>query len=168
MSKYILGIDPSGSFNEGKGITGFALLSPKGKLITHTFVNAKDYNTQIDYWKGILDEINAYKKRYKDLVISIEDYVLYANSAKSQINSEMETSKLIGAIAVHAHTINVPLYKRNASQVKNRWNNDILVHKNFITKQGNKWLDSKGNWINKHCLDALRHALHCYYFELER
>ena len=166
---YVLGVDPSGSFNEGKGITGFVLLNPDGKLINHDFVMAKDYDTQLQYWGGVLDKLDEYKRNFgfvSDLVFSIEDYVLYASSAKSQINSEMETSKLIGAILMYGFSEAIPMYIRNAAQVKNRWNNEILEHKGLIFKDGNKWVDSNGDWINKHCLDALRHALHCYYFEL--
>lgn len=162
---YVLGIDPSGSFNEGKGITGFALLDSDGKLDSHAFILARDYETQLHYWGAVLDTIELFRNDY-NLVLSIEDYVLYASSAKSQINSELETSKLIGAILMDAYKNDLKTYIRNSSQVKNRWNNKILEHKGFITKERDKWVDQYGHWVNKHCLDALRHALHCHYFEL--
>jgi hypothetical protein len=102
------------------------------------------------------------------MVLSVEDYVLYANSARAQINSEMETSKLIGAITVLAHNEGVKMYIRNASQVVNRWNNKILLHKKLIYMNGNRYVDEQGAPINRHCLDALRHAVHCYYFDIKK
>ena len=164
----ILGIDPSGSFKEGKGTTGIAVLNPNGTIAEHITVIAKDYPTQVDYWAGVLDQIDVYLIRYPNLVLSVEDYVLYATSAKAQINSEMETSKLIGAITMHAYRMGIRMYIRSASQVVNRWNNDILLYKEIIYKKGNRYVDSLGIPINQHCLDAVRHAIHCQYFELKK
>lgn len=165
---YVLGIDPSGSFKEGKGTTGFVLLAPKGQLVEHYTVEAKDYPTQVVYWIAVLQKINTTLIEYPNLVLSVEDYVLYATSAKAQINSEMETSKLIGAIMVASYQLELPLYIRSASQVMNRWTNDILEFKKLIIKDGVSYVDSKGNKINRHCLDALRHAIHCYSFEVDK
>lgn len=164
----ILGIDPSGSFKEGKGTTGFALLDPHGVVVSHTVVIASDYPTQIAYWAGVLDYIDYYNEKTFNIVLSVEDYVLYATSAKAQINSEMETSKLIGAITMKAYDLGIRMYIRNASQVVNRWTNDILEYKGIIIKKNNRWVDTEGNPINKHCLDAIRHAVHCQYFEIGR
>ena len=165
MKPYIIGVDPSGSYNEGKGTTGLVILNSEGKLELHTTVNAQDYPSQLAYWSAVLDTLEVFALT-KKAVLSVEDYVLYATSAKAQINSEMETSKLIGAITMLAYNLNIPMYIRNASQVVNRWNNEILVHKNLIHKQGNRYTDDTGAPINRHCLDALRHAVHCYYFEV--
>lgn len=166
MKPYILGIDPSGSYNEGKGTTGLAILNPEGQLEFHSTVNAQEYPSQIMYWAAVLDTIEALTHN-KNIVLSVEDYVLYATSAKAQINSEMETSKLIGAITMLAYNLGIPMYIRNASQVVNRWNNDILVFKKLITKSGNRYTDMQGTPINRHCLDALRHAVHCHYFDIK-
>lgn len=169
MKPYILGIDPSGSFKEGKGTTGIAMLNPEGQLIRHTTIEAKDHAIQPDYWNAVLIYIkNIWHEYQQDLVLSVEDYVLYATSAKAQINSEMETSKLIGAITMLAYAAHIPVYMRNASQVMNRWANDILVHKGLIFKKGNRYVDANGKYINPHSLDALRHAVHCYYFDLTK
>ena len=163
---YVLGIDPSGSFNEGKGTTGFALLNPQGKLVEHTTVEAKWYDSQVDYWVGVLLTIQMYHKLHDNLALSVEDYVLYATSAKAQINSEMETSKLIGVITMEAARLGIPMYIRNASQVMSRWTNDILEFKELIVKKGRSYEDQQGKMINRHSLDALRHAIHCHSFEI--
>lgn len=169
MSKpYVLGIDPSGSFKEGKGTTGFALLNPEGELTEHYILEAKLFETQIEYWSQILKIIHTQFVMTPNLVISVEDYVLYATSAKAQINSEMETSKLIGAITMHAYQLGIPMYIRSASQVMTRWNNEILEFKGLIHKQGVSYVDSVGEFINRHSLDAIRHAMHCYHFEVDK
>ena len=163
---YVLGIDPSGSYNEGKGTTGFALLNPEGKLEGHDIVEAKLFLRQTDYWLQVLNYIHAQFLKTPNLVLSVEDYVLYATSAKAQINSEMETSKLIGAITVAAAQLGIPMYLRNASQVMTRWSNEILIFKKLIVKQGVSFVDQEGNFINRHSLDAIRHAIHCHSFEV--
>lgn len=163
---HIIGIDPSGAYKEGKGTTGIVVLDPQGKLIDHMPVFAQEHPSQMAYWKAVIDQVEMLLLRYEGAVISIEDYVLYASSAKAQINSEMETSKLIGAITIFAFEYGTPLYIRSASRVINRWSNHILEHKKLIYREKNKWVDSDGNKINQHCLDALRHAVHCYYFEV--
>lgn len=164
-SNRILGVDPSGAFNEGKGVTGILLLGPEAEIEHHTFVKAKDYDGQLAYWQGTIKEMEKIQKE-SGSVLSIEDYVLYATAASAQINSEMETSKLIGAMCMWAYNEDVPIYSRNASLVKKRWSNKILEHKGYVRKEGSKFVDKDGVWINRHVMDALRHALHCHYFEL--
>lgn len=168
MKPFVIGVDPSGSFKEGKGTTGIVILDPDGNLIEHTIVDAKDWESQTEYWNAILEYLKARVKQLKEVVLSVEDYVLYASSAKAQINSEMETSKLIGAITMLAYYLGIPLYTRSASQVMNRWTNDILEFKGYIKKKGRTYTDVKGEQINHHCLDALRHAVHCYNFEIDK
>jgi hypothetical protein len=80
----------------------------------------------------------------------------------------METSKLIGAIEVWAANKELKLYTRNAAQVKKRWSNEILEHKHFIVMKRGRPYEPTGAPINKHCIDALRHAVHCYYFEVDK
>lgn len=167
MKVKVIGVDPSGSYKEGKGTTGIAILDCDGQLENHFTINAQDYGSQIEYWRAVLGMLETLALT-NHAVFSVEDYVLYANSAKAQINSEMETSKLIGAITVLAHELSVKMYIRNAAQVMNRWSNKILLHKKLIFMQGNRYVDSTGAPINKHSLDALRHAVHCYYFELKK
>ncbi len=168
MSKpFVVGVDPSGSYNEGKGTTGIVVLNPEGQLKEHHVIKAQDFDSQLQYWKAVIDYVE-FLSSGGNSVIAIEDYVLYAASAKAQINSEMETSKLIGALMVNAYENAVPCYLRNASQVMNRWSNDILVYKKVVMKKGNRFVDAEGNYINRHCMDALRHAMHCYHFEIKK
>ena len=167
MKPYVVSIDPSGSFKEGLGTTGYYVLDGECNTVRHGIVEAKNHTDQMHYWNHVLCTIDSLMSINKNAVLSLEDYVLYASSAKSQINSEMETSKLIGAIMMHAYLHNYKLYKRNASAVMKRWTNHIIEHKGIIVRSGNTWADAQGNKINQHSMDALRHGLHCHYFESE-
>ena len=165
----IIGIDPSGAYNEGLGTTGFGILDPDGKPWDHCIVRATEYASQLEYWTGVLGTIDLYARSTDHPpILSIEDYVLYGSSAKAQINSEMETSKLIGAICVHGYQQGYRMTIRNAAQVKKRWSNKVLEHKNIIYRKGNRIVDQHGESISPHSLDALRHALHCYHFDIKK
>lgn len=169
MKPTIIGVDPSGSYNEGKGTTGIVVLDPDAVWTESIAVSAKDYNSQLAYWNGVIHTIEGLIRRASgDVAVSIEDYVLYANAAKAQINSEMETSKLIGALTIALYDYGVHIYLRSASQVKNRWNNEILIFKGYLVRDGASLRTADGQPVNRHCLDALRHALHCYHFEVGR
>ena len=168
MRPHIVGVDPSGSFNEGKGTTGICVLSPECKLLEHFPVFAQDHTTQLGYWKAVIDAIEVMLLKYPGAALSIEDYVLYATSATAQINSEMETSKLIGALTMFAYEHGTHIFIRNAAQVKKRWANEILLHEGIIMQKGRTLTDLEGNVINHHCLDAVRHAVHCHHFEIDK
>lgn len=165
---YIIGVDPSGSYKEGMGTTGTCVIDPNGKIIRHDPIHAQAYPSQLAYWKAVIDHIHYYLEMYPGAALSIEDYVLYANSAKAQINSEMETSKLIGALTMFAFEYGTHIFIRNAAQVKTRWSNEILIHEGIIKQVGRTYTDLDGMPINQHCLDAVRHAVHCHYFEIEK
>ena len=161
----IIGVDPSGSFNEGKGVTGIYILQ-SGTPLQAVTVHASDHNSRLEYWAAVLHTIQLFAE--EDCIISMEDYVLYASSAKAQINSNMETSKLIGAIEMFAYTHSMPVMMRNASQVKKRWTNEILEFNGYITVKNGRAYAIDGSPINPHALDALRHAVHCHTFELKK
>lgn len=165
--RFIVGIDPSGSFNEGKGTTGFCFIAVREKHVYNSpAIYAKQFKTAEEYWQAHITLLNQqYKRTNGNLVLSIEDYVLYGNKAKSQTNSSMETSQLIGIIKMWAHTNGVPYTIRNASIAKKRWTNEILEHKGFIKKVGRQYYNHVGQPLVSHTLDAMRHAVHCLYFE---
>ena len=88
--------------------------------------------------------------------------MLYESRAKSQINSRMETPKLIGVIQVWAYQHNVPLFLEPASAVKTRWSNNILNYKGYIKKSGKGYIipGIKCPDVTRHCLDAVRQVGH--------
>ena len=163
MHKYIIAIDPSGNFSEGKGTTGICVL--KGTLpvkVVHTeFIQAKDYNTVEQYWEAHIVALLKLTKRYKDVIWVIEDYLLYKTKAENQINSRMETPKLIGIIQYTAFMEHIPVHFQTASEVKTRWSDDILIHKNILYVHKNKtYVSGLSSAINKHIKDSIRHGVH--------
>jgi Holliday junction resolvasome RuvABC endonuclease subunit len=170
--RYVLGIDPSGNFKEGKGTTGWSLLDRQSNtFIKCGVIQASKFQTQEAYW---LAHKMLIKQMFKDyhtegIVVSIEDFVLYAREAKAQVNSAMETSQLIGVIKMECYLLSVYLYIRTASQVKRRWADSILCSNGYIYKLArNYYTDCSTYALCEHIRDSMRHAAHCSVFELER
>lgn len=166
---YILALDPSGSFYEGKGTTGWCLFDTTlMQPVTVGDIAAKDFTIMEEYWHAHIELIQHYAT--KGTVIVIEDYLLYANKAQEQTNSRMETPKLIGLLQYHCYHNELPYYMQTASEVKNRWNNDILVHKEYLTpykgyNQSFTLSATPAVKISRHSIDAIRHATHYAHFK---
>lgn len=156
----ILGIDPSGNFTEGKGTTGFVLLDKNLKILEHGEIKADDFKEQGEYWERHIEIIDTLAD--KDTAIVVEDYLLYAHTADSQIGSRMETPQLLGVIKHYCWQHGLDLNFQKAVAVKNRWNDEILEHKGYLmkTKNNRYLLLPTGSTSNGHIRDALRHAVH--------
>lgn len=165
--KYTLGIDPSGAFKEGKGTTGWCVLDNSSeKLVQVGTIAAKKYWSSFEYWQAHLVLIHQMHKKYKNLAVSIEDYILYKNHAMAQVNSQLETVQLLGIIKFFCHNNNIQYFIRPAVAVKKRWSDEILVHKGIITKVGTRYmLTNKKQTVCEHERDAIRHAIHFNTFE---
>jgi len=164
----ILAIDPSGNFKEGKGITGWAVFEiAKNKVFETGTIKAEDYKTRTDYWQNHIALIHAVKHpvNTKHIVV-MENFTLYGDRANSQINSELETPRLLGILELTCAKYFEKYVFQNASQVKNRWNNMILEHKGYIKKLNAKsyTLPDSDKILTNHELDAIRHAVHLYHF----
>ena len=159
--RFILGLDPSGNFHEGKGTTGCCLFdAEKNKIIETKSIYANNYNSQHDYWQAVLMYVMRIAYKYKNIIVVIEDYLLYATKASSQINSKMETPKLIGILEYYCEECEIPTVLQPAHMVKNRWDNAILLHKNYIIQVGRQLRTPKNKPIDRHAIDAIRHAVH--------
>ena len=170
--RWVLGIDPSGNFDEGKGTTGWCLLDrATDSIVKCGYIQASNFEAQMNYWNAhveLLTAVKGYCIGQGDLVISLEDYLLYAKSAQSQTNSRMETCQIIGVIKFWLHCNKVPLYVRKAAAVKRRWTDTILCNKNYIRKAETAYYTQcKAQALKEHERDAIRHAVHCSVFELE-
>jgi hypothetical protein len=162
----VLAIDPSGSYYEGKGTTGWAIFESETKtLLDYGSIKAADYATVNAYYQAVSRLIKPKMK------VVIEEFLLYANKAKQQINSKMETSKLIGYLQMYCFTCNVEYTMQLAGEVVKRWADHILVHKGVI-KQANGKLRNMyyalGRLTNEHERDAMRHAMHYITFKLKK
>ena len=162
--RYILSLDPSGAFYEGKGTTGWYLydcLLNRG--IDTGLIQATEANSMEEYWDKHCDLIRYYQKLYsEEFVVVMEDYILYANKAEEQTNSRMETPKLIGTLQHFCWTIKQPYYMQLAVEAKTRWTDEILCYKGLLVpyKRGHCIPLEVPIKINKHSKDAVRHALH--------
>lgn len=168
----ILAIDPSGNFNEGKGITGWVTLDEHtGKITDFGTIDASTSLSLTDHWKKHIELIDKTDWSNQELTVIIEDYLLYANKASTQINSRMETPKLIGVLQYHCAQKNIPMHFQTAVSVKRRWKNHLLAKKNFVTlKEYKKGADTydvvyiQNRKVSNHVVDAVRHAVHYYSF----
>jgi hypothetical protein len=162
----VLAIDPSGSYFEGKGTTGWAIIdSETKKLVNYGSVRAADYSTVNFYYQAVGALIKPNMK------VVIEEYLLYANKAKQQINSKMETSKLIGYLQMRCYELNVQYSMQLAGEVVKRWADHILVHKGIIKQANGKLRNlyyALGRITNDHERDAMRHAMHYITFKLKK
>lgn len=159
----ILAIDPSGNFTEGKGTTGWALLTEDRTIISCGQVLAENFSTKFDYWNAI---ISLTKHLEADMVV-IEDFLLYESRAKSQINSRFETPKIIGLLEYNLWKDKKEYTLQRAVDVKNRWTDDILVRNGVVQKKGNKYF-AGGVLISGHIRDAIRHGMHYITYKIKR
>lgn len=161
---YILALDPSGSFEEGKGTTGWVLTKGNGDLMRAGKVDAVEYPCAEEYWLAhtdLLDEM--YDKYGNDLLVVCEDFVLYPDRAGAQSYSKMETSRLIGIIQMRCYNNKTPLEFQKAAEIKKRWAESVLMRYGYLKKRDRGYYIRRGDeWLrtNKHILDAYRHAIH--------
>ncbi len=170
MSDYILSLDPSGNFNEGKGTTGWCLTKDK-VCVDAGEIYASEYPTQMSYWDKVITLIYSINKNtIKDndtYVVLCEDYRLYETKASEQINSNLETPQIIGAIKYTCYKYKIPLYFQMAAEVKTRWSDDILFKTERLIRKGKHAYTPEGVLIQHHSRDAYRHVLHYINFKLK-
>lgn len=159
MYNYILAIDPSGNFNEGKGTTGWVLLH-KGKLKEVGTISAKDYKTAEAYWDAHVKLITKLNKKHANMTVVIEDYILYKNRAYNQINSRLETPRLIGVILHTCYNLNQSYVLQLAAAVKHRWSDEVLIKSKIMKRKNHEHIDSGIQLEPVHIRDAFRHAMH--------
>lgn len=162
MDINVLAIDPSGnhiSEKEGSGTTGIAYRLDGG--IGLTDVRASDYKTIEEYWDAVLNYLRTEEWDH----IVFEGYRLYNHAgmaARTQTNSTLQTSQLIGAIRMEAWRLGIPYHIQYAVEVKGRWTDKILQAKGYL-KEGNKF---NGKNTNDHKRDSLRHLVHFETYKL--
>ena len=133
------------------------------RFIASGSIFAKHYISAEEYWDGILKLICEVNKEHPGQVIVVcEDYLLYATKLKDQINSRMETPKLIGVLQHYCYCKHIPYYMQTASEVKKRWTDEILVYKKYIKPYRRGYRPTSGitDTYTHHSLDAIRHAVH--------
>lgn len=161
--KYVLALDPSGNYKEGNGTTGWVLLTADEKLLARGWISAKDFNCREAYWNAHVELIRYNNKKYgKDLIVVLENYVLYRDRSQNQTNSELETPRLLGVIQWACWQLKQNYTLQLAANVKQRWSDDLLFREHILYKDRNviKHTESNLTLNSKHERDAFRHGLH--------
>jgi len=159
----ILALDISGnhkSEKEGSGTTGVAYIYDGEISIID--IRASSYDSIERYWNRIVDL--ACEEDWDHVVI--EGYRLYNHAgmgARTQANSTMQTSQLLGALRLALWRIGNPYTLQYANEVKTRWSDAILIRKGYL-EEGNKF---KGKATNDHKRDALRHLVHYMEYKMK-
>lgn len=159
--KYIIALDPSGNFEEGKGTTGFCLFScDKKEIIFTTTIKASDYKSKEDYWHAHINILKKFTTLYKNAIIVMEEFTLNPRRALQQSHSRMETSKLIGVIQLACAEQGWNLKMQLPVEAKSRWPDSVLEHKHLIKRIQRGHALLSGQIISRHEKDAIRHAIH--------
>lgn len=159
--KYILALDPSGNFEEGKGTTGCCLFSADKKDIISTWtIKATDYNSKEAYWNAHIECIRKFTLLYNNLIIVMEDFTLNPKRALQQSHSKMETPKLIGAIQLACAENNWPIKMQLPVEAKSRWPDSFLERKHILKRLNRGHATMAGQIVSRHEKDAVRHAVH--------
>lgn len=159
---YILAIDPSGNFEEGKGTTGICIFDCKNNCIDGIRdIHASAYNSKEDYWQAHVDYIKQAKDVLTNVIVVIEDFTLDPRRAMQQSHSKMETPKIIGIMQLFCTKNDIAYKMQRPVDVKNRWTDHILEYKKYIEKRNRMYyLPNRDHPISRHCKDAIRHAVH--------
>ncbi len=161
--EYILAFDPSGNFNEGKGTTGWVLMDARERLVARGYISAEDYECAEDYWNAHIELIRYNHKKYgTNLIVVIEEYVLYRERSLNQTNSKMETCRLIGAMQYICWKLKQDYSMQLASEVKNRWSDELLLREQILYRNRGNLIHTDSNLSLglSHTRDAFRHATH--------
>lgn len=170
--EFILAIDPSGSFSEGKGTTGWVLMDAKRNALRIGWISAGEYLSAEEYYDAHRTLLSDMHYKYgDDIAVVCEDYVLYPNRAGAQSYSKLETPRLIGILLMACWDERLPIHFQTAAEVKPRWSNTTLMKNHILKGLGFRkgyavWLkDGKYKKVPEHCIDAVRHACHFLTFK---
>lgn len=166
-TKYIV-IDPSGSYNEGKGHTGMTLIKNENwtTLEVKSFA-AKDYPNRTAYWTAVIKTITEEAKKGHIEVI-IESFMI--RSTGFLMGKMPETIQFIGAIAYICELRGIKYTTQAPTTAKSRFKDELLgmyipnYEIKFDGRKNNYYLN--GKIINDHIRDSLKHLL--FYFKYRK
>ena len=158
--RYVV-IDPSGSFNEGKGHTGIAVMyDDNWENIVVRDIKASDFDTRYDYWHHIIEYIIQGKLVYGfETKVIIESFTIRTNNFL--VGKMPETFLLLGAICYELDRFSIPYVFQSPSSAKTRFKDEMLDKyiPNLERKSNGRYF-LKGKLINDHMRDALKHLLY--------
>lgn len=157
-------IDPSGSFNEGKGHTGVSIIEDFNFETLKTYsISAKDYTERHLYWMDIIRKAIG-----PNTTVVIESFVNRNNGFL--IGKMPETPLLIGALIWELEQLNIKYIFQTPTQAKARFKDDYLgmyIPKYEVKEiSGKKYYYLNGQITNDHIRDSLKHLV--YYMKYGR
>ena len=164
--KYIF-IDPSGSFNEGKGHTGIAIIKDDDwSTLKHISLAAKDYDSRHQYWADVMDSIRLHTfyvdpeaRTNLDTKVIIESFMIRTQGFL--MGKMPETIQMIGALEYYLEDHGIDYKLQTPTQAKSRFKDDDLPR--YIPgfeKRTNGRYYLNGKQVNDHIRDALKHLLY--------
>ena len=156
--KYIV-IDPSGSFNEGKGHTGIVtLIDNDWSTLNVCCIYANKYSTRVEYWTTMIKYVLTQIPSDKNVRIVIESFLIRSNGFT--LGKMPETILFIGALIYALEVRSISYVLQTPAQAKARFKDELLPKyiPNLIRKP-NGWYTLNGQVINDHMRDALKHLL---------
>lgn len=170
--KYIF-VDPSGSFNEGKGHTGIVIIKDNDwSTLQYFSIAAKDFDTRHEYWTAIMDtihnhtfSINPEPKTNMDTKVIIESFMIRTQGFL--IGKMPETIQMIGALEYKLENHAIEYSLQTPTQAKSRFKDEDLPRyiPNFEKRLNGRYY-LNGKQINDHVRDALKHLL--YYMKYRK
>lgn len=168
METYIF-VDPSGSYNEGKGHTGIAIISNKDwNTLINQSIAANKYKNRHEYWHSIIEYIKTITRgTSNECTVIIESFMI--RNQGFLIGKMPETIQFIGALVWELEKENIKYVFQTPSQAKSRFKDESLSRyiPNFeLRSNGRYYLN--GKQTNDHVRDALKHLLYFLKYNKEK
>ena len=153
-------VDPSGSFNEGKGHTGIAVIEDNDwSTLKYKSIAAKDYENRHQYWTAIMEEIVSHIDEESEAKVIIESFMIRTQGFL--MGKMPETIQFIGALEFILEECEVPYSLQTPTQAKSRFKDDDLPkYIPGFEKRINGRYYLNGKQVNDHIRDALKHLLY--------
>lgn len=159
MTRFVA-IDPSGNYGqkEGYGTTGLALFQD-GELKDFCKVSAMDFDSQIDYWLGVIKALKVWHDPQDLDFLVCESYKLFGHKAKQQSGSSLDTPQLIGFIRYWLWEEEIELVYQDPKD-KVRVADPILVHMGILEATAGNRYRALGRSCVIHERDSIRHGVY--------
>lgn len=163
-TKFIV-IDPSGSYNEGKGHTGMTTIIGEDWKTLETFsFDAKKYRNRTEYWTAVINKVLA-ESKIQPVHVVIESFMI--RSTGFLIGKMPETIQFIGAMCYVFELRNITYTTQAPTTAKSRFKDKELgryIPGFEYRDNGRYYLNDKQ--VNDHIRDSLKHLL--FYFRYRK
>ena len=165
--KYIF-VDPSGSFNEGKGHTGIAIIEDMDwNTLEYKSIAAKDYPNRHKYWEKIIETICDAVYDPTEIKVVIESFMIRTQGFL--MGKMPETIQFIGALEFVLEDGGIEYSLQTPTQAKARFKDeDLPRYIPGFEKRDNGRYYLNGKQINDHIRDALKHLLYFIKYRKEK